>query len=114
MVIERRKDDGRERVNSANCFCRINLGNGVIDLMGRIIDISENGIRIEIAYRPSCHDVIALVPSLDMLNSTSEHIKVFVKWCGVDLANCGKNVWEVGCEIQDQGVNLKEKILNSY
>ena len=102
--IENRKND-RLKVKGINCYFKINLNNGFVELTGKVIDASQHGIRIRMAYKPSVLDQIQIKSNYAFGSSSKDDVILVVKWCrilGVDY----DQEFEVGCEVQDQDINI--------
>ena len=110
-LSERRScSQSRQRLENITCFCKIELTNGFIGLEGKVIDVSSNGIRIQLSYQPSILDVIHIMPHFVFDGSVpSNDVEVVVKWSS-ELGEGNSDVFEVGCEIRNSRVDLKSCI----
>ena len=110
---ERRRESARIPFIIPTCFCRIELSNGFIEVEGKVYDISAQGIKLHISYKPSILDVIHLSTHFDSDRKFSKEISVVVRWCKKAKSDNAGDIYEVGCESRDQNVNIEQYIKGS-
>jgi len=92
--MEDNKSAKKESTENLICFCKVRLNNGFVTFTGRIINISDSSIRLQISYRPSILDVICIRPLAKVKNIPAKEIPVTVQ----RYRDLGEDRIEVICE----------------
>ena len=98
----------RTKINHCDCYFKIPLNNGFIGLSGEIIDASDHGIRIRVAYKPSVSDMIQLEPNYTFNNPVGD-VTLVVRWCSAVKVDHDQ-LFEVGCEALNSTNDLRDNL----
>ena len=106
MQIEKRSEKRISgRVVDVNCYCRVEFGNAHIMVCGKVIDLSNSGVRLQLPYELSPQETIRISDTFLFDSFIDSQISVVVKWC----KKVSSGLFEIGLEVPQANLNLIER-----
>ena len=109
--VESRKES-RIKAKDKKCFCKVDYEHWYVGAEAELLDVSESGARLKIAYKPNINEVIQLSRNYTFKDKKSSDVDMVVKWFSQVDKTVEEAEFEVGCEVKTSVDNTQKSLGN--